>query len=624
MCIRDRAIRRNKELQRRTKGAVHKTRRRKQDGHKKPGTPYFRSQDGGKPPDNQDTLMLKQKQQGIGESVLERLPLIYGTFKWKPSDEQKVRDVVIMILQGKQMDTIDDGALDTIEGAIQAIRDMGLEALCMQHRHCFNTADFWEEVARQAELGIPGSQIRQHWVTHLDPDINTGEWGIEEKKRLRELALLYNESDWRKIAKELDTGRTPAACLSKWQRGLSTSLVRSGATAAWSSLEDSDLRKAVEEHGQNEWLMVALNGRVRVRGWGQVAKCMQTHRRTAAQCLQRWSKTVCSHKKGFWNSVEQMQLTCAVAAYEDKGADKGDRSEKGDVAWALVQRHVEGRTDMQCRERWINICSKHTATFTQSDDHKLLQVYAEMRASSKDGQISWSQIAREMGGWSDSQIWRRWQKLVPIEQVDDYKRRRDMKKRLIPPKFTHHTEARDNLGIMDLGVRLIPIAAPGELTPKHAKQKSSSLTGPGLAPPTVVLLVQERINKLIQQTPAAAQTEPISKLLFDDVVRLYVSTLVTKGTAALVAPAGTVPKKRHPSDPPRPCKKARISEALEERFCICQSPYKPGDDMVGCDGPCGGWYHYACIGLSEAQVQRIDVTDKWYCNRCSAAEPERV
>ena len=38
-------------------------------------------------------------------------------------------------------------------------------------------------------------------------------------------------------------------------------------------------------------------------------------------------------------------------------------------------------------------------------------------ARNADGEISWAKIASKVGGWSDNQCWRRWQKLVPKSMV---------------------------------------------------------------------------------------------------------------------------------------------------------------------------------------------------------------
>ena len=68
---------------------------------------------------------------------------------------------------------------------------------------------------------------------------------------------------------------------------------------------------------------------------------MQNWRRNSSQCLQRWSKVLQPHKKGFWDATETAQLMCAVEAY-------------GESSWNKVAKHVPGRTDMQvtCHTLW--------------------------------------------------------------------------------------------------------------------------------------------------------------------------------------------------------------------------------------------------------------------------------
>ena len=55
-------------------------------------------------------------------------------------------------------------------------------------------------------------------------------------------------------------------------------------------------------------------------------------------------------------------------------------------------------------------------------------------------------------------------------------------------------------------------------------------------------------------------------------------------------------------------------EALKEAtrgYCICRRPYE--GFMIGCD-ECEEWYHGACIGLTEAQADKLE---KFVCIRCS-------
>lgn len=58
---------------------------------------------------------------------------------------------------------------------------------------------------------------------------------------------------------ELNTNRTPFQCLSRFQRSLNASIIK----AEWTSSEDNELRRAVAEHGEANWQLVAstLDGR---------------------------------------------------------------------------------------------------------------------------------------------------------------------------------------------------------------------------------------------------------------------------------------------------------------------------------------------------------------------------
>ena len=95
----------------------------------------------------------------------------------------------------------------------------------------------------------------------------------------------------------------------------------------WTKQEDKDLETAIKLFGDKNWQQVAnyLIGR------------------TGQQCLHRWQKTVRPNiKRGRWTLQEDKSLTLAVKAYGSKN-------------WIKVQQHVPGRTDVQCRERWVNI-----------------------------------------------------------------------------------------------------------------------------------------------------------------------------------------------------------------------------------------------------------------------------
>ena len=48
-----------------------------------------------------------------------------------------------------------------------------------------------------------------------------------------------------------------------------------------------------------------------------------------------------------------------------------------------------------------------------------------------------------------------------------------------------------------------------------------------------------------------------------------------------------------------------------EAGCRCGVSHTE-DHMIGCDGPCGRWFHYDCVGISDTFTSRAS----WYCETC--------
>ncbi|KAK3271151.1 hypothetical protein CYMTET_20483 [Cymbomonas tetramitiformis] len=57
-----------------------------------------------------------------------------------------------------------------------------------------------------------------------------------------------------------------------------------------------------------------------------------------------------------------------------------------------------------------------------------------------------------------------------------------------------------------------------------------------------------------------------------------------------------------------------------ELYCFCQQPWDPDRDMIGCDY-CDGWYHYDCVGISEAEAETMD---KYKCDKCKRGRRSKL
>jgi hypothetical protein len=67
------------------------------------------------------------------------------------------------------------------------------------------------------------------------------------------------------------------------------------------------------------------------------------NQRTDAQCMHRWRNTIDPGiLSGHWKKDEDTLLRLALESYKP-------------TQWILIQRHIPGRTDVKCRERFVNV-----------------------------------------------------------------------------------------------------------------------------------------------------------------------------------------------------------------------------------------------------------------------------
>lgn len=233
----------------------------------------------------------------------------------------------------------------------------------------------WEEIADRYCLLFKlrsADDIRARFVSILAPWVRRSPWTSEEDTKLKFVAEALQERDWVEISRRLGTNRSPFACLARYRQVISPPPRK----ATWGKSEDDALKEAVHNIGLGRWQEVAL--------------CVGG--RTSQQCLHRWRKLTepSSKRKGRWSIDEVEALKRAVAS--------AGRN------WAKVAEMVDGRSEVQCREKWVNTLdsSVRKDTWTSQEDEKLKKA-VEMHGLGK-----WSQVAKCVGGRTDNQCWRRW------------------------------------------------------------------------------------------------------------------------------------------------------------------------------------------------------------------------
>ncbi|XP_014769669.1 snRNA-activating protein complex subunit 4 [Octopus bimaculoides] len=127
---------------------------------------------------------------------------------------------------------------------------------------------------------------RLMWRNWLQPGINKKPWTKEETMRLRKLVELHGRHQWQRIAKELNTNRTPMHCLQHYRRELDSFTKR-----GWTEEEDKILKEVVES--------CRIGNRI---PWNQVSFYMEGRSNTA--CIARWTVLDPSIKHGRWTQEE--------------------------------------------------------------------------------------------------------------------------------------------------------------------------------------------------------------------------------------------------------------------------------------------------------------------------------
>ncbi|XP_004364221.2 hypothetical protein CAOG_03382 [Capsaspora owczarzaki ATCC 30864] len=280
----------------------------------------------------------------------------------------------------------------------------------------------WERIARSFVPGRTAAECTIQWVNNDHPRINKGPWTKEEDIALLKQANLRKKRDWEAIAHAVNTNRTPGQYLRRFQRSLNSLMLHS----KWTVEEDDMLREAIRLYGERNWQAIAA----RLPG------------RTGQQCLHRWHKTLNpSIKRGKWEPEEDALLFIAVDTF-------GSRN------WIKVQACVPHRTDVQCRERWVNVLDPSLLhrPWAPKEDENLATAVEQF------GTGKWARIATEMAPRTDNQCWRRW-KFLHHDEMTQYRHERIQKKSVLVTNFVGREHERSAITAAD--VELPAASRPG-------------------------------------------------------------------------------------------------------------------------------------------------------------------
>ncbi|NWH66359.1 SNPC4 protein, partial [Geococcyx californianus] len=238
----------------------------------------------------------------------------------------------------------------------------------------------WEKISNIHFDGQRNSEeLRKFWQNWEHPSINKKEWTDEEIQRLKKIAAEHNYLDWQMIAQELGTNRTPFQCLQKYQIYLNKDLKRK----EWTKDEDQMLLELVQE--------MRVGGHIPYK---KIAYYMEG--RDSAQLIYRWTKRVDpSLKKGPWKPEEDAMLLAAVKKY-------------GARDWYKIRTEVPGRSDAQCRDRYLKAlhCDVKKGKWSLEEEEQLIELVQ------KHGLGHWSKVASELPHRTGSQCLSKWKLMI--------------------------------------------------------------------------------------------------------------------------------------------------------------------------------------------------------------------
>ncbi|NWS49261.1 SNPC4 protein, partial [Probosciger aterrimus] len=250
----------------------------------------------------------------------------------------------------------------------------------------------WEKISNIHFDGQRGpEELRKFWQNWEHPSINKKEWTEEEIERLKKIAAQHGYLDWQAIAQELGTNRTPFQCLQKYQ------------------VYNKDLKRKEWTKGEDQMLLELVQ-EMRVGGhipYKKIAYYMEG--RDSAQLIYRWTKSVDpSLKKGPWTPEEDAMLLAAVKKY-------------GERDWYKIRTEVPGRSDAQCRDRYLKAlhCDVKKGKWSLKEEEQLIELVQ------KHGLGHWSKIASELPHRTGSQCLSKWKLMIGSKK----KRSRPTKRR---------------------------------------------------------------------------------------------------------------------------------------------------------------------------------------------------
>ncbi|MEE6505236.1 hypothetical protein FKM82_005469 [Ascaphus truei] len=352
--------------------------------------PYFKDKvTGVGPPANQD----KRDKTSQGIKCLEE----HAYKQWKRRDQKELKEAVISdslqrLLQPKlfKLEYLNqklDNAKEDMDKKIVAKQigetEREVEDINLLPEHVLfgqrTDEHDWEKISNINFEGVHSAEkLRKVWQNSLHPSIYKKEWSEDEVLKLQSIAAEHHYVHWDVIAQELGTNRTAFQCLQKYQN-----YNKDFKRREFSKEEDEVLTQFIQE--------MRVGNHIPYR---KIAYFMEG--RDSLQLLYRWTKCLDPNlKKGFWSPSEDELLLKAISKYGEKD-------------WYKIRDEVPGRSDSQCRERYLKglHADVKKGKWSAEEKAKLSELIE------KYGVGRWTKIASELTHRTGSQCLSKWKCMI--------------------------------------------------------------------------------------------------------------------------------------------------------------------------------------------------------------------